>query len=127
MLRKFSNIIIALLLIITTSGFTISMHYCGTKLVSVSVDNKAQSCCNDENGHCCHDVTEYFRLKEDFITSFVQFNFENIFPVELANIPTLLSEHLCKAESTGDLFIIADSSPPLKVHSVLAQLQTYLL
>ncbi|MBN2215644.1 MAG: hypothetical protein JW723_15550 [Bacteroidales bacterium] len=127
MLRRISDIALALLLLVTTTGYTISKHYCGTKLVSVAVNSKTKACCDDEKGSCCHDESEHFRLKEDFVPSSVQFNFGNVFSVDLAFLPDLLSGIGYKAENTNDLNVFTGSSPPPGINISLAKLQTYLL
>ncbi len=66
MFKRISHIILSLLLLVSTMGMTVSKHYCGEKLVSVSLmeDGAENSCCNMVN--CCHSETQIFQLKEDF-------------------------------------------------------------
>ncbi len=74
MFRKIINIIIVFLLLISTSGFTISRHYCGDNLVSVVINSEAKSCC-DMHG-CCHDESEFFKVNNDFSNNIQTFNIE---------------------------------------------------
>ena len=66
MLKIFSHIALSLLLLVSTVGMTVSKHYCGNSLVSVSISGNSEesSCCDMEN--CCHSETQIFQLKEDF-------------------------------------------------------------
>lgn len=73
MFRKTAHIILALLLLTTTMCFP--KHYCGSRLVEVSINSEAEHCDDIETSSCCHNETEYFQLKEDFVSSV---SFENI-------------------------------------------------
>jgi len=76
MFRKTAHIILTLLLLTTTMCFSVSKHYCGSRLVEASINSEAKPCCDDiETSSCCHNETEYFQLKEDFVSSV---SFENI-------------------------------------------------
>jgi len=69
MFRKIAHIVLAFLLLTTTIGFTVSKHYCGSRLVEISINYEAESCCDDlGTSNCCHNETEYFQLKEDFVS-----------------------------------------------------------
>lgn len=73
MLRKVIHIIIALLLLITTAGFTISKHFCENRLVSVSMSSSSSH--NDENSTgCCKDLTAHYQVKDDFNLKQVSFS-----------------------------------------------------
>ncbi len=74
MFKKISHIIIVLLLLVTTMGMTIDKHYCGTRLVSVSILNEVESCC-DMGDDCCHNDTETFKLKVDYTHSQINTDF----------------------------------------------------
>ncbi|MDP4184584.1 MAG: hypothetical protein Q8862_05410 [Bacteroidota bacterium] len=68
MIKKVSHIILALLLILATAGLTISKHYCGNNLVSVSLSGQDKSCCGDNCG-CCHTKTTHVQVSETFVFS----------------------------------------------------------
>ncbi|MBS0010592.1 MAG: hypothetical protein KFF49_04240 [Bacteroidales bacterium] len=55
---------ISLLLLLATAGISISSHYCGDRLRSVSVMNTPDKCCDDAS--CCHNETNLYQLDEDF-------------------------------------------------------------
>lgn len=68
MFKTLSHIIISLLLLVTTTGMTISKHFCDEFLISTSLFAEAESCCGEDS--CCHNETEFLQLKEDFQPSF---------------------------------------------------------
>lgn len=67
MIRKISNIIIAFVLLVSTTGFTVSSHYCGDELKSVEINGEAESCCNSPD--CCQTETQFNKLDVEFIGS----------------------------------------------------------
>jgi hypothetical protein len=124
MLKKFGNIILALLLVLTTSGMVISKHYCGNMLVSISIDSQAKQCCDGRDNHCCHNKNETLILKAEFTYQVViepNITYFKIFGTEFAD---LLNEF---PNSALPAFIIADPSPPPGIHLFLARIQAYLL
>ena len=66
MLQKFSHIVLASLLLVSTIGMAVSKHYCGGSLVSVSLFEEAEACCDDPG--CCQTKNEFIQVKEDFST-----------------------------------------------------------
>jgi len=123
MLKKTVNIFMSMLFLLTTMGFTVSKHYCGNKLVDVSINVEAESCCNMEG--CCHNENEHFQLEEEFVGSISIDSFEDIgidllFPIyfiSIVNEPT---------KSVNSIIELADLPPPSKILIRLSLLQTYL-
>jgi hypothetical protein len=68
MVKRISHIIISFLLIVATTGVTLTRHYCGNQLISSSVLGKAHNCCGT---HCksCHDEISSFRVTDNFVAS----------------------------------------------------------
>jgi hypothetical protein len=60
MLKRFTHITLAILLLVSTGGVTIYHHYCGKKLISTTIDAKPNDCCK---GSCNHCRTEIVNLK----------------------------------------------------------------
>lgn len=123
MVKKILHITLALTLLIVTMGFTVSKHYCGDNLVSISVNHEAKSCCDSDN--CCHNETNHYQLEDDFVYSFVATdiqiqNIDILFPV----IFTVLNS---ETEINNDSEIhIFESPPPQKIQTVLSLYQSYL-
>jgi hypothetical protein len=124
MFKKSIHIIFILLWTITTTGFTISRHYCGDRLISVSIDDSAESCCGPESG-CCHNENEHIQVKDDFIAAQELENpplpeYDNLFPVVysyLSNIPVQITDQ-------KDNYL--NSHPPPKLSVILSELQSFL-
>lgn len=81
MIKKTTHIIIAAILILATTGFTISRHYCMGSLVSVSINHTSKDCCG--NGHCnkCHNESQVFKVSADFLTSLSHASEASVFHV----------------------------------------------
>jgi len=124
MLKKITHIILALFLLVSTTGITFSMHYCGGKLVSASINKEAKSCCDDARG-CCENKTLHFEVKDDYVC---QVQIDNLKTVELDVLFPILFvvnfELLPEAEKATVVFY--DTSPPPTIQTRLAFLQTYL-
>lgn len=71
MLRKLLHISIALLLLISVSGFTIHKHYCHDVLTGVSVFFDVDNCCESSCAHCKNETISC-RLDLDILSSNAQ-------------------------------------------------------
>ncbi|MGD2035096.1 MAG: hypothetical protein PVF73_08585 [Bacteroidales bacterium] len=125
MFRLVIHTALSFILLMTTSGFTLSAHYCGNEMVSLSLNKEKEPCCGMDG--CCHNETEHYQLKENFVPSVEEFDFTFHVFVELEGcIPLLLGA--VENEGLGDSGSLADESPPPgDLHSVLSFLQTYRL
>ena len=78
MFRKVVNSFLALLFFITTTGFAVSKHYCGSFLMDYSINSKAEPCCDDlRDCGCCHDEAEHHQLEDEFLFPAFNINVEN--------------------------------------------------
>ncbi|MBN1415187.1 MAG: hypothetical protein JW973_08820 [Bacteroidales bacterium] len=127
MMKKLVNIFVSFLLLTATTGFTISRHYCGSELVSLSIDKAAKKCCDAETGSCCHNESEHYQLKEDFVSTQTQFDFEHLFPTDSQLLPGFLADFHDCAGYPGNQRCFTNGSPPPKIQTVLAKTQAYLL
>lgn len=123
MLRKSVHIILVMLLLVSSTGVTFSMHYCGGELVSTSINKEAKTCC-DGTGGCCENKTMHIEIDDDYISSIVVENsiieLDILFPVLFA-----LYSDLIPVEANVPI-TFNDSSPPPKIQIRLSFLQTYL-
>jgi len=73
--QKIGAFVLATLILVATTSFSVSMHYCGTHLVSVSLNKTAKKCYKPialnkissfaaSKKPCCHD-TEFIKTGED--------------------------------------------------------------
>jgi hypothetical protein len=123
MIKKILHITLAFSLLVVTMGFTVSKHYCGDKLVSISVNHEAESCC-DMDG-CCHNETNHYQLEDDFVYSFI------ITDVELTGIDILFPFIFTSfnVDTELDSFtenIFSELPPPHKIQTALSLIQAYL-
>ena len=88
MLKKSVHIIISLILLVSTSGLTISRHYSMGKLFDVSLIGEADHCCTVPCD-CCKDEFEFHKLEVEFVGSDIHVSFDEIPTLDLL-VSTLL-------------------------------------
>ena len=127
MFRKIIHIALIAVLLVSTMGFSLSKHYCGTRLVDVKINTEAESCCGDGcKSNCCHNETLVFQLKEDFVGSVsLELNSPTqtdvLFPLDFLHVEII-------AETIEDEIILRTESPPPKLLDTrLSEIQSYLL
>ena len=123
MFRKITHIALVLTLLIATIGFSASKHYCGDRLVSVSINSEANSCC--DSGDCCHNETDYFQLNEDYVFTVI-INDIQIHDIDLL-FPVVFT--ILQAEPEAETLsgiVYSESPPPPKIQTVLSLFQAYL-
>jgi hypothetical protein len=122
-LRKAGHISLSLILVISLAGFTVTHQYCKNTLVNIKVNSLPKPCCNTHG--CCHSETRVFQLKIDLlITGPVENPLIKTMAVfyNANSIPTVIgATHSAKISVKA-----AESPPPLKEHTVLSFLQTFL-
>jgi hypothetical protein len=123
MLRQIANVIMTCLLLVSTTGFAVSEHYCGNHLVSVKLDTQPQACC--DGGMCCYTETSFYKLDDNFLASYTQINLESRFCVNLL-LPSTYVE-VPQPENSYFLSITFPGPPPLSMQSRLAVQQVYRL
>ncbi len=126
MFRKTAHIILTLLLLTTMIGFSVSKHYCGLRLVEVSINSEAEPCCDDmENSDCCHNETEYFQIIEDLVTPV---SLENTRIADFDILFPLVFVYFFNAPGNIETEVLnyAESPPPPATQAKLSLLQTYL-
>lgn len=124
MFRKLKHIVLSLFLMVSTSGITFSMHYCGGKFVSASINKEAKSCCDSTNG-CCENKTLHFEVKDDYVGP-IQIDNPKIVELDVF-FPLLLALNFELVSEENESFeVYSDSSPPPTIQKRLSLLQTYL-
>ncbi|MCH7657865.1 MAG: hypothetical protein IIB05_06050 [Bacteroidetes bacterium] len=126
MFRKTANIILVLLLLTATIGFSVSKHYCGSRLVEVSINSEEEPCCDDmENSNCCRYETEYFQLIEDLVTPV---SFENTRIADFDILFQVVFVYFFNTPGNIETGVLnyAESPPPPSIQAKLSLLQTYL-
>lgn len=122
MLKKVSHIVISILLLTSTMGITLSAHYCGESLKSISVLADPVTCCDIPDG-CCHDEADTFRVEDDFACSSFQFESEQILTL-IQDYSIASVEDLSNNNYSIPFFT---EPPPPTTKQVLSSLQVYIL
>jgi len=122
MLKKISHIILAFVVLITTMGMTVSAHYCGGELKSVQVINESDPCCGDSCGSCHNEIIK-MEVEDDFTIQIINLDFTQDFSflpafIQLLIVPTFTEEIVQ---------VTYHKPPPLKIQTVLSNLQVYRL
>lgn len=127
MFRKVTYILIAMLLLIATMGFSVSKHYCSSRLVGISINSVMEYCCTDKGtSDCCRNETEFFQFDEDFAGPVIIENnqiqeLDILFPSMFVN----LLDRSTIFES--EILNFAESPPTPNLHTKLSLFQSYLI
>lgn len=123
MFRRIAHIVLALFLLVSATGVTFSMHYCGGKYVSTSINTEAKSCCDGDG--CCENKTLHFEAEDDYVSPIVVENQTIVGLDILFPILFFVNFELLPTEEKASIAFY-DSSPPRTIQTRLSLLQTYL-
>lgn len=141
MLKKSLHIILAFLLLISTSGFSISTHFCQNQLQDLQFFCQAKTCgelqAEKESCHkttneepksckkgCCESKSDFYQLDLDQQTATTTFKPLNIKALTII-LFTLLNIELPSVDKKSTEYF--NYKPPLIVCDYTAELQTFLL
>ena len=122
MLKKISHIILALLVLVTTIGMTVSAHYCGGELKSVQVVTESESCCGDSCDSCHNEIIKV-EVEDD--CTFSSYSLDLRF--EFSLLPALIQRYQFAIFTNEVVEVAYHKPPPLKIQTVLSDLQVYRL
>lgn len=146
MISKISNIILSFVLLITTAGLTINVHFCAGNLYSVAIDSEADNCCKDEkhmghlnkvnhNNQChnereennhCGDETLIVKISDNFTKTAQNINISNSNIIILYNtLLTNVFNLFASDEKSINLLNYNDSLPDKR--QILSLIQSFLL
>ena len=86
--RKITAVLMALMMFLATTSFTVDIHYCGETLVDLAINHKADNCGMDvQEKHktcsaaftskpCCSDKQIMVQGEEDLSSSYKSLKFE---------------------------------------------------
>jgi len=137
---RFLNIILALLIFVSSTGFTINSHFCKSQLKDVRVFFKADDCykkyyaqkakqsCHLKKksceNNCCKNTSDYYKLDLDQQLSSFDFKaFET--PALIATLWIVLNLELPNIDDKSIQYL--NYKPPLIVFDLPVDLQTFLL
>ena len=138
MFKKVIHIIIAGLILVSTTGFTINLHYCHNQLYDLALFSPAHSCCETSSeGQChagstmskmnhCEDESIVVESTDDYVGSFYTVSFENNNSIDLLLTASILI-HIQGAEDGITLKPPWHKEPPPYKEVVLSQIQSYLI
>jgi hypothetical protein len=122
MVKKSLDIVLALLVLVATTGIMVTKHYCGDNLAGIAFFSKPEPCCDMEG--CCHFESSFHQLKEDFFTpdnytkSYLQW--QDMFSVDFVAVAIYGPE-----SHAGAIFPVAEPPPLLVNSSCLSFIQSY--
>jgi len=67
-MKRTGNIIVILLLLVATSGVSITRHYCGQSFVSFSLFSTPKPCCGSDCNKC-HNENSFNKVTDNFTIS----------------------------------------------------------
>ena len=86
-MKKFTSILISVLYLFITTGFTLNMHYCSGELESISIFSRQNNCCcggGEMENNCCNNKQFFLQFDADQkviapnVLSFEQYKFIKI-------------------------------------------------
>jgi hypothetical protein len=122
-LKKLLHLLIAAILVVSTTGFTITKHYCNGEYVSMVLNSTPESCCGSSD--CCNNESEIYRLKQDF--TFIQvtdFDFIPAIDIEIVCLKLFVLSH---PDNNISVYLKKGFIPPPDLSAKLAVLQSFLL
>lgn len=142
MMTKVLHTLLALSVFISTTGFTLSQHYCRNELQGVGFfapkehcqHSKMAPCCKDHQGcalhqekeqkGCCHNTLKYFKLEQ--VKEFLPLGFKIVKkPAILFVIQTVPT--LSRPTASSFLPFYQLFKPPIVCDDLLIRLQTFRL
>ena len=111
MLRKSIHIIISLVLLVSTTGLTISKHYSMGQLFDVSYIGEADHCC-PVPCDCCQDDFEFHKLEVEFVGSDVQVSFDDLPSIDLMLITALFEINPDIGDFSDEIDYTTNLPPP---------------
>ena len=112
MFRKIYHITLMLILLVATSGVSISKHYCHGELVSSNIFGKAHSCC-DTGCKACDDKVTVQKVNDDFVNSV--FHLEHAKDLQLFCVSTqcFIIQTLTSPDLSALKYNFQNAPPPL--------------
>jgi hypothetical protein len=126
-MRKYISIILLFSIGASSSGFTLSKHFCGDDLADVQLNQVVNSCCSDPGempDDCCHNELDQALLDSYSLDVNIQ-----IIPVFFLLADNLLADGLFfyLTEANNSDFQTAYHSPPVPNPDVYLWVQSFLI
>ena len=134
-MKQFFSLILSLVVLITSVGFTVSSHTCGGRKVKtvISVGNADVSCGMESKkrkcatqpeikNNCCQDNFQFIQNDEDYTQSLTKFDFSTDFFIAFVTFYIELFE-----TETTELDFFTDHSPPPLIKDIPVLIQSFLI
>jgi len=138
MFKKVIHSIFACIFLISTTGFTINLHYCHNQIYDLAFFTPAHSCCETTTqGHChstgdlanmnhCEDESIIVESVDDFVGSSYTASTENTHSIDLFLTASILYNVEVSDEDKVRKAPWQKEPPPYR-EVVLSQIQSYLI
>ena len=139
MFRKIIHIVFAVLILGSTTGMTINLHYCQDTLYDIGLNKPAQSCCDtgSDKKHChhgsilkkphhCKDETIKVESTDAFLVSSYTFGLNKAQTIDLFLTAQILLENQSTTKKATNE-VLDYKKPPTPQEVVLSQIQSFLI
>jgi len=138
MFKKVIHIIIACLILVSTTGFTVNLHYCHDQLIDLALFSPAQSCCDAANEDpCendnslrkmdhCEDASIVAETIDDYVDSSLTEKLENDHSINLLFAASILF-NIQGSDAENVKEAPWHKEPPPFQEVVLSHIQSYLI
>ena len=128
-MRKILSIFLLFSVLVSSSGFTLTKHFCGEDLEHIAVGNEVKTCCGDEEnqdmpGDCCHNEFDQALLDD----SRLDYQTLQLQPLTFFTVSVLTCFFQLHSEApTASPLWTAFHSPPAPGISVYLRVQSFLI
>lgn len=124
-LKNIANTLLAIILLIATTGVTLNKHYCMGKLKSIAVNGHAEQCFEGEAEQmpCCKDVSEELKVEEVITPAFDFDATPELYQLTIVNLVLLDLVELEEVEK----YHFKHYSPPVPDKDIQVLNETFLI
>ena len=128
-MRQTISVLLLFSVLVSSTGFTLTKHFCGGELAHVAVGNEVKPCCSDDEQQdmpddCCHDELDQALLDD----SQLDYQTLQLQPLTFFTISVLAHFLQSSLEApTISSSWMAFHSPPVPGISVYLRVQSFLL
>lgn len=128
-MRQIVSLLLLFSVLVSSTGFTLTKHFCGGELAHVAVGNEVKPCCSDDEQQdmpddCCHDESERALLDDS------QLDYQTLQLQPLTFFTVSVLAHFLQFYSEVPVVSplwTAFHSPPLPGISVYLRVQSFLI
>ena len=127
-MRQIVSLLLLFSVLVSSTGFTLTKHFCGEELAHVAVGNEVKPCCGDQEedmpDDCCHDELDQALLDD----SQLDYQTLQLQPLTFFTVSVLAHflQFCSEAPAVSPLWT-AFHSPPLPGISVYLRVQSFLI